>query len=88
MLIKVKASEVSKRELQNKGSGSLQTILLRLALWLEKVWKSYGKYSLNTVYPKVAKRFIPCAIWVHITLLHSLNRSTIIAGAAELLVYI
>ena len=42
--------------------------------------------TLITVFPKVAKRFIGCAIWVqHIIPLHSLNCSAVIAAAAELL---
>ena len=45
----------------------------------------YVCYELPTVYPKAAKRFIPCAIWLHIAPLHWLNYSTVIAAAAELL---
>ena len=45
----------------------------------------YKKGISTTVYPKAAKRFPPCAIWIHIATLHSLNFSAIIAAVGELL---
>ena len=51
------------------------------AFSLRSVTKKLGWIGLTTVYPKAAKRSIPCAP------LLSLNDSTVMIAAAELLAY-